>query len=94
MIGVMATAAERFRARFEHHARAERQSSADERIHAALDLHAFNLLLTIDRVRNRMEGAGEAAIIEEVNRRRLASSPLPQPLAGRAPRRDATARSH
>ena len=96
MIWSMATAVERFRARFrlETDARSGRQSTADERMHAALDLHAFNLLLTIDKVRNQMEGAGQSAIMNEVNQRRLAGSPMPLPLARRAPRRDANVPSH
>ena len=92
----MATAVERFRARFrfEDRPRAGQPSTADARIHAALELHAFNLLLTIDKVRDHIEAAGEAAMMKEVNRRRLASSPMPLPLDRRVPPRDADVRSH
>jgi hypothetical protein len=91
----MAKEIERFRARFRvDQPRAGRRQTPDERVRAAMDLHAFNLLLTIDKVRTQMEGVGESAIIEEVNRRRLARSPMPRPLDPRLPRRDAHARSH
>jgi hypothetical protein len=95
MLEIMASEVERFRARFrfEDSLGARQQLTPDERLRAAMDLHAFNLLLAIDKVRNQMEDAEEAAIVEEVNRRRLASSPMPLPL-NRRPRRDAAVRSH
>jgi hypothetical protein len=82
----MGSAVERFRARF-HGVDAGRTTSRrrtpDERLRAALDLHAFNLRLTIDKVRGEMGDADEAAILREVNRRRAARSPVPTPLCRR-----------
>lgn len=93
----MADEVERFRARFRGVERQQptgSQGTADERLRVALDLHAFNLLLTIDKVRSLIGDVGEAVILEEVNRRRLASSPMPKALRTRALRRDAEARSN
>lgn len=89
----MGDAVERFRARFcgvETDSRA--YSTPDERMRAAFELHAFNLLLTIDKVRNQLGDADEAAVIDEVNRRRLAGSPMPLPLCRRRSRHDGEAR--
>jgi hypothetical protein len=88
----MTSALERFRARFDGIGEAPRSATAQERLSAACDLQAFNLLLTIDQARDRLAGADDAAIIAEVNRQRLASSPMPRPLVSRTSRRDADAR--
>ena len=80
------SAVDRFRARFrelDEARRAAPRATPDERIREALALHGFNLLLAIDQVRNQLEAAGEEAVLAEVNRRRLASSPMPRSLRGR-----------
>lgn len=79
-----------FRARFDGVAadeRAERRPVAqddDARFRACLELHALALWQDIERVRAELGDVPGAEVASEVNRRRLASSPIPPSLAERA----------
>jgi hypothetical protein len=88
----MSSAVERFRARFAGLEPPEGLDTPEARFRAALDLYEFNLRLSIDQVANELGVADEAKVLEEVNRRRLASSPMPRPLGARVAEGDGNAR--
>lgn len=79
-------AVRRFRARFAGLAaeqRAAAPTTPEERLRAAIDLQAFNLMLELDRVRSQLGEADERELVRELNRRRLAT-PMPVSLRDRA----------
>ncbi|MSP62523.1 MAG: hypothetical protein EXR72_19765 [Myxococcales bacterium] len=77
-----------FRARFAGVAAAERSdrgpTSPEERLQRCLELHGFNLQLALQRVMARLGTEDPAAAVAELNRERLARSPMPRSLAERA----------
>jgi hypothetical protein len=79
-------AVDRFRARFagiadeERIARRQASPTPDDRVRAAIELDAFNIALAIEKVTNELGTDDREIVLAEVNRRRLASSPMPQPL--------------
>jgi hypothetical protein len=76
-----------FRARFAEVAEAERAeraaASPQERLREALELHALALQMDLDRAIEDLGADRLAEAIAETNRRRLAASPMPEPLAVR-----------
>lgn len=90
----VSAAVARFRARFEGVGAADRAdeavaATADERLAECLELHGLALWMDIERVMRETGALTPEDAVEEVNRRRLAASPMPPPLrsiAGRARR--------
>jgi hypothetical protein len=81
-----------FRARFagvagdEDAARAA-PSTAEERLAVAIELHGFNLVLDLDRVRSSLDTDDPERVLREVNDARVATAPVPTSLAEIARRR-------
>lgn len=75
-----------FRARFRPEGAAERDERAatpDQRLREALELHGLALWMDIERAMRDLGAELPEQVVDEVNRRRLASSPMPEPLAQR-----------
>jgi hypothetical protein len=83
-----------FRARFHAAEEDERLArsaalalSDDARLRECLDLHALNLLIDLERAKERAGVSTPRAVIAQANRERLASAPMPPSLLSRWNRR-------